>query len=137
MFQSIPFRKHLSDSDLVEKTRKNLKWFKRVAWVHLSVVVALAFLLPKFFRMIMQMIDTMPNDSRKWAWMGLLFGVVMGSVFAAYIFKAIESIIMGFDLLGANRKDKLLIRYHDYLKQIAEQKKCEPGAEGDAVTRAP
>jgi hypothetical protein len=117
-FLGMPLCKRMSDADLVDRTRRNLKWFKRVAWIHLIVLVALSIFIPKFYIRIVDTIGDMPdNDFRKHAWLGLAFGVVMGCVLAMYITKATEAIVMGFDLLQVNRKDRLLVKYHDMLKQ--------------------
>lgn len=141
-FLGIPIYKKMTDADLVERTRKNLKWFKRVAWIHLIVVAAIAIFIPMLYRFTTEFIRDMPNDFRKWAWSGLLFGVVIGSVLGVYIHKAAEAIVMGFDLLQVNRKDRLLIKYHDLLKQVAkEQLNCEQHAgrvsSGAAPSAAP
>lgn len=132
----ITIHRKMTDADVVEQARKNLKWFKRVAWIHLVVVAAMAILIPKFYRLISDMIRDMPDDFRKWAWIGLMFGVVMGTVLATYITKAAEAIVMGFNILQVNRKDKLLIKYHDMLTQLAKERiGCEPSGGGDESQR--
>lgn len=123
----IPIYKKMTDADLIERTRKNLKWFRRVAWIHLVVVAGFSILIPKFFSFITDFIGDMPNeDFRKWAWSGLLFGLVMGTALALYVYKAAQAIVMGFDLLQVNRKDKLLVKYHDLLAEVAKERlSCE------------
>ena len=133
----IPLYKKMTDADVVERTRKNLKWFKRVAGIHLAVVVAMSILIPKLYGLIDDIIKDMPDDFRKWAWIGLMFGIVMGTVLATYLVKAAEAIIMGFDLLQLNRKDKLLVKYHDMLTQLAKERiGCEQQVGGHSPPAA-
>ncbi len=49
----------------------------------------------------------------------------MGTVLAVWIHKAAQSVVMGFDLLQINRKEKLLVKYHDILKVLATQQGYE------------
>lgn len=120
----------------MENTRKSLKWHKRVARFHIVVAAALFVLIPKFYAQTRDFIDNMPDDNfRKHAWSGLVFGVVTGLGFVVYISQAVQAMVMGFDFLSLNRKDKLLIKYHDLLKQVAEKRMT--GEQLDSPDAAP
>jgi len=135
-FLGIPIHRTLSDAEFVEKLRKNLRVSKRVAWIHLAVVIAFSVLIPKFFQIFSSITKDMPDDARKFAYTGLQLGLVFGLLISGYIVKAAEAIVRGFNLFGFNRESELLVKYHDVLKLVATQQSCEQSLGGDSETRA-
>jgi len=69
---------------------------------------------------VMGIIKQMTDKQRMMAWLGLMIGFSTGIFIAGYVMVAGFSILMALvslDFLNANRGSKLLIKYHDMLKE--------------------
>ncbi len=103
-FPGIPIHKSLSDGEFVERQCKHLRMSKRVAWIHLAVVIAFCVLIPKFFKLFSEFTDNMPDDARKLAYTGLQLGLIFGLMISGYIVKAAEAVVRGFNLFNFNNE---------------------------------
>lgn len=50
--------------------------------------------------------------------MGLLAGFIFDAVIVQYVVMAMQAIVLALDLFCLNRSTKLLIKYHDTLKDM-------------------
>lgn len=114
----IPIHKMLSDTEFVDKTRKWLNLSKKFVWIHVAVLIFLSVLIPWLIDLVQKMIDLLPDENRKLAWAGILTGFIFGAVIAQYVVMAMQSIVASLDLFDSNRSTKLLIKYHDMLKDM-------------------
>ena len=121
-FLGMPILRKITDDDLVELTRRNLKWYRRMVWVHLAIVVALAFLAPMVYDLVSDFMRIIPDeDMRRQAWSGFVLGAVLGTMLAAYGGYAFQAMAMGLEFSQINRSHRLLIKYDDMLKHVAEE----------------
>ena len=116
-FWGIPVYKVLSDDDFVERIRKWLKHSKKLLFIFVPLLLILCFLLPELIQFIWQMIDEMPEGEQKIVWIVIMLGFMFGAVFSQSIIALGQSILMALDLFDYNRANKLLIKYHDMLKE--------------------
>ena len=114
----IPIHKMLSDTEFVDKTRKWLRLSKRFVWIHVAVLIFLSVLIPWLIDLVQQMIDLLPDENRKLVWAGLLLGFIFGAVIGQYVVMAMQSIVTALDIFDTNRAPRLLIKYHDMLKDM-------------------
>jgi len=114
----IPIHKMLSDTEYVEKTRKWLRLSRKFVWIHVAVLIFLSVLIPWIIDLVQQMIDLLPDEARKLTWMGLLLGFIFGAVIGQYVVLAMQFILVALDLFDYNRSTKLLIKYHNMLKDM-------------------
>lgn len=114
----IPIHKMLSDTEFVYKTRKWLRLHKKFVWIHVVALILLSVFVPWLIDIIQQMIELMPDEDRKLAWMGLLVGFIFGAFIEQYVVMAMQAILVMLDLFDYNRSTKLLIKYHDMLKDL-------------------
>ena len=94
-----------------------MRWF---AIVSLLIII---FLVPKLFEIFSNIKDNLPDGAQKYAWSGYLSGLVFGLATSTLIAQACGSILGGFNLFNFNRDTKLMIKYYELLKQIAEKNK--------------
>ena len=113
----IPIHKILSDTEFVDKNRKALRLSKKLAWIHVSVLTVITLFLPWLIGVVQQAIEQIPDGIEKWAWLSLLLGFVLGILLSYYVITAIQVILMAFDPFDYNRGTKLLIKYHDMLRE--------------------
>ena len=118
----ILFRKNLSEIDYIEKRRKYLRTCKRMKWLHIAIVIGYFCLFPLFFEVLSGWKDFLPTDSQKYIWLGLIFGFSFGFMTAWMLTSSVISIMHAFNLFGFNRDTELMIKYHELLKRIAENK---------------
>ena len=116
-FWGIPIHKILSDDDFVERAQKHLKRSKKYVWIHIAAVLFVCVFLPKLIQLLWHIIELIPEEGRKMAWIGLMLGLMFGAFIAQYIVIAGQAILMALDLFDFNRSSKLLIKYHDMLKE--------------------
>ncbi len=116
-FRGIPIHKILSDDDFVEKVRKSLKRSKKYVLIHIAALLFFCVFFPKLIQWIWQIIEFLPEEDRKMAWIGLALGFTFGMIVAQYILIATQAILMALDWFNINRSSRLLIKYHDMLKE--------------------
>jgi len=108
----------LSDTEFVDKTRKWLRLSKKFAWIHVVALILLSVFVPWLINLAHQMVELLPDEDRKLAWMGLLLGFIFGAVIGQYVVLAMQSILAALDLFDLNRSTRLLIKYHDTLEDM-------------------
>jgi len=128
------FNKELSDSEFVERIRKSLRLRRKLAWFHLALFVAMAVFVPMLVRIAWQMIDNMPSEAQKLTWVGLFLGFTFGALAGGYLATALESVVRGFNLFDCTRSERLLIKYHDALSQIADEQRNGGQTHGGATS---
>ncbi|MCP4262969.1 MAG: hypothetical protein GY774_36475 [Planctomycetes bacterium] len=116
-FRGIPIYKILSDDDFVERTQKYLKLSKKFAWIHFVLLLFVCFFLPWLIQILWEMVEMMSEEEKKMVWIGLMLGFTFGAFISHYILIAGQSILAALDLFDFNRGNKLLIKYHDMLKE--------------------
>ena len=113
----IPIHKVLSDSEFVEKNRKWLRRSKKIAWIHVIVLILLSVFVTMVIDTVLQTEKESPDGIQRWIWLGLLLGFIFGAVMGQYVMLAAQSIFMALDLFDFNRGAILLIKYHEMLKE--------------------
>jgi hypothetical protein len=113
----IPIRRVFSDDEFVERLRKFLKHSKKLLLLYIPLLILLCYCLPDLYRMFMDMIDEMTEGEQFAVLLGMMLGTIIGMTFAQCIISMGQSILMAFDLFDYNRANKLLIKYHDMLKE--------------------
>ena len=129
-FWGIPIHKILSDDDFVERAQKHLKRSKKYVWFHIAALLFVCVFLPRLIQWLWQIIEFLPEEERKMVWIGLMLGLMFGMFIAQYLVIAGQSILMAIDLFDFNRSNKLLIKYHDMLKEnglLAEDNEQQDG----------
>jgi hypothetical protein len=116
-YRGIPIHKVFSDDDFVEKVKKSLKRSKKFIWIHIAVLLFVSVFTSKMIQLLCGIIEKMPDEEQKMVWLGLILGCAFGAFLAQYIVIALQSISMALDLFDSNRGNKLLIKYHDMLKE--------------------
>jgi len=136
-FWGIPIHKVFSDEEIIEGVRKNLKRSNKYVWIHIAALLFVCVFLPRLIQWLWQIIEFLPEEERKMVWIGLMLGLMFGMFIAQYLVIAGQSILMAIDLFDFNRSNKLLIKYHDMLKEnglLAEDNEQQDGrifAEGE------
>jgi len=118
----ILFRKNLSEIDFIEKRRKYLRTCKKMKWFHIAIVIGYFFLLFLFIETIPGWKNLLPEGSQKNIWIGLGIGLGLGYIASWMLINSLTSIMHAFNLFNFNRDTELMIKYHELLKQIAEDK---------------
>jgi phosphotransferase system glucose/maltose/N-acetylglucosamine-specific IIC component len=116
-FWGIPIYKVLSDDDYVEGIRKWLKHSKKLFLICVLFLLILCFLLQGLIQFILQLIEEIPDGEQKIAWMVIILGFIFGAIFSQCIIALVQGILVVLDLFDYNRANKLLIKYHDMLKE--------------------
>ena len=118
----ILFRKNLSEIDFIEKRRKYLRTCKKMKWFHIIIVIGSFFLLFLFIETIPGWKNLLPEGSQKYIWLGLGLGLSLGFIASWLLINSVTSLMHAFNLFNYNRDTELMIKYHELLKQIAENK---------------
>ena len=116
-FWGIPIHKILSDDDFVERAQKHLKQSKKYAWVYVAMLLMACFWVPKLIQALLGLIKEMPNNDLQMLGAGLMVGILFGTIVAQYLVHVVQAILMALDLFEFNRSSKLLIKYHNMLKE--------------------
>jgi len=114
----IPIRKVLSDTEFVVKGRRGLRLSRKLVWIHIAVLALLSMFIPWFVDAVQLATDQMPDGAEKRVWMGLVVGLIFGVFLWYYIAAAVQVIVTALDPLDYTRGTRLLIKYHDMLRQI-------------------
>ncbi len=110
----IPICKILSDTEFVEKSHKGLRLSKKLVWIHVAGLVFLTVFVPVLWRML----GEVSKEAENWAWAGMICGLAFGIVISHYIVAAVHAILVALDLYEFNRGTRLLINYHDTLREM-------------------
>ena len=139
-FWGIPIHKVFSDEEIIEGVRKNLKRSNKYVWIHIGALILLALTFPMLWDAAMFTIKQIPDKHKQMGWLGLMTGFSIGIFLAQYFMIAAYSIFTAFfssDFFKMNRINKLLVKYHDILKEnglLAEDNEQQDGrifAEGE------
>jgi fatty acid desaturase len=107
----MPLRKlPLSDKEYVERVRRSILWYDRFRWLMVvfylaatAALVSLGFIL----------IDFVLRGPMPGAWAGFAFGGLLGLLLGKLTHKVGHGLAQALD--GANRSERLLVRYYDAL----------------------
>ena len=120
----IPIRRKLTDAQYVERIRRNLHLSRKVVWIHVLVLAAVCYFIPKFYNFLSDLIEAFPSQEQKIVWGTALVGAMFGAMFGFIVFKEVEAVLMS---LAMDRTSTLLVKYYDLLKLYApKQMECEP-----------
>jgi len=114
----IPIYKMLSDTEFVERVRKGLRFSRKLVWIHVAMLFIVCVFVPMIVNMVWQITKDSPNETRLWIGAGLLFGFFFGAFIGQYLINGMHAILTALDLFDYNRAPRLLIKYHDILKEI-------------------
>jgi len=114
----VPIYRRLSDSESVEKTRKWLRLSRKMFWIHWGILLLLAVIVPKLISVVWWFIENMPDEAQKMMWTGLVVGIIFGTLLEKLLLSAIQTFMASLDLFDVNRSSRLLIQYHDKLKEL-------------------
>jgi hypothetical protein len=108
----------MSDSEFVEKTRKWLRLSRKLFWVHWGILLLLGVIVPRLISLLWEFIKNMPDEAQKMMWTGLVLGIIFGTVVEKFLVSAVQTFMASLDLFDFNRSSRLLIQYHDKLKEL-------------------
>lgn len=114
----------LSDEELVNNVRKQLQKGKRWGWFIVVISGAFSILTIWFVFIVLSFFGSWSHDNNKdqhfhnlWEWyrIGIATGVALGLVLGVLISKVFFYFYEAITMLAGNRRDKLLVAYHDQL----------------------
>ncbi len=114
----IPICKILSDTEFVERTRKVLRFSRKIVWIHVAVLLVICVIVPGAVGLLWQLTKDSPDQTLQLVGVGLFAGFLFGAFIGQYFWTGVNAILMALDLFDYNRAPRLLIKYHDLLKEI-------------------
>jgi len=125
-FLGLPFfRKPLSDAEIVEQARRDIKRWQRFGkWLLLSQT-AIVIALGCFFFLLVHILDKMwrfAGGVGNLALGGLVVGLLIGFAFGVPILHAVDEWGKTIGALKGDRTSVLLVKYHDALIELSRQK---------------
>ncbi len=114
----IPIYKILSDTEFVEKTRKVLRFSRKFIWIHVAVLLVICVIVPAAVGLLWQLTKDSPDEARQSVVAGLIVGFIFGAFIGQYLWAGVNAILSALDLFDYNRAPRLLIEYHDLLKEM-------------------
>lgn len=114
----IPIFRILSDSEFVERTRKALRFSKKLVWIHVAVLLVICVIVPSAVGLLWQMTKDSPDQTLQLVGVGLFAGFLFGAFIGQYLWTGVNAILMALDLFDYNRTPRLLIKYYDMLEEI-------------------
>lgn len=114
----IPICKILSDTEFVERTRKVLRFSRKIVWIHVAVLLVICVIVPAAVGLLWQLTKDSPDQTLQLVGVGLFAGFLFGAFIGQYFWTGVNAILMALDLFDYNRAPRLLIKYHDLLKEI-------------------
>ncbi len=107
------FRKK-TDEEYIKSVRKAVRWARKLAFLYAAscglVIIGIATLL-KAFRSVAGVATATNDQASLGLRLGILFGVFIGSLSTCGVLALINFVIF----YTGDRKDKLLLKYHDAL----------------------
>ena len=130
-FLGLPIvRKPLTDSQCVERARKDIKRFKRYGiWLlPLSFIplIILGFVTDKV-RIVL--VNAGGNQGAFWG--GILIGIVCGLPLGIVFFQFLDFFLKTIGLVQGDRSSELLVKYHDMLAELAHAEDKPPPNEAE------
>jgi len=110
-------KKALSDDDYIDMLRKRDRLFRRMRWVWFGSLVALAGTLLLLSRVVLEFTATVPENERG-HWTGLVLGFGFGFMFVILCAQAGKTLNNWTESRNGFRTERLLIQYHDRLKEL-------------------
>ena len=114
----IPIYKMLSDTEFVERVRKGLYYSRKVVWVHVAVLLVICVIVPGAVGLLWQLTKDSPDQSLESVGVGLFAGFLFGAFIGQYFWTGVNVILSALDLFDYTREPRLLIKYHDMLKEM-------------------
>lgn len=116
--RGIPICKVFSDTEFVERTRKVLRFSRKFVWLYVVVVLVICVVVPAAVGLLWELTKDSSNEARQMVIAGLIVGFIFGAFIGQCLINGIHAILMALDLFDYNRAPRLLIKYHDKLKEI-------------------
>jgi hypothetical protein len=114
----IPIYKMLSDTEFVEKTRKVLRYSRKLVWIHVAMLLVICVIVPGAVGLLWQLTKDSPDQTLQSVGVGLFAGFLFGVFIGRYLWTPLNAVLSALDLFDYNRVPRLLIKYHDMLKEI-------------------
>ena len=114
----IPIHRIPSDTEFVEKIRKSLRRSRKYVWVYVLMLLVLCVIVPVSIDLAWQLTQDCSDEIQKWIYTGLLLGFLFGALGGQYVFMGVQAFLMALDLFDYNRPSRLLVQYHDRLRQM-------------------
>ena len=114
----IPIYKILTDDEYVERTRKQLRYCRKLVWIHIAVLLIACVVVPGFIYIMWKLSEYTSDKEQQVILLGLAFGFIFGTFIGKYLYIGFENIMIALNLYEYNRGYKLLIKYYDKLKEI-------------------
>lgn len=128
----LPFFRPKTDEEYVEATRKAVRWAQKLAFIYaisFALVVLGIITLVRAFRTV-AIIATANNDPTMLGMrLGILFGVFIGALATCGVLAAVNFFIF----TSGDRKDKLLLKYYDALKERESPQAQDETADSSAT----
>lgn len=116
-----------TDDKIIEETRKSLKASKWLSALYLGLALLMLIAIIRFAGLFIDLFEMLGPEKSK-AWLGFAVGIVAALVIMPLMFSMFHAIGQSIENLMGRRKDRLLIKYHDALAELAKrQKNFEPG----------
>lgn len=113
-------RKTLSDAEYIDLLRKRDRVFRRMGWVSLGLFVAIFGVLLQFVYKIQKYSGSLPEDESGYR-AGLVLGICLGLMFVIFTAHAGITLKNWIESRHGFRTERLLIQYHDRLKEIESE----------------
>ncbi len=121
-FPAVAIYRPLSEHEYVERTRKRLHSRKTFAWFNLIWLVMAVPCFLYFLWPFVRAMERLPNEIQDLGWAAVLAGFLFGAWVGPLMMAALMGVLDGFGLLGFGRSDRLLVKYHDALQQLQDQR---------------
>jgi hypothetical protein len=106
------YPKRKTDEEYVEFTRKLIARSKWLGFLHALGAIVFLVMAEMIRRMIYSHDGIIPDMSS-----GVRIGIILGACGGLFIFLAIENLIGAIQYFKGKRVERLMLRYHDELKQ--------------------
>jgi len=116
------FPKKLTDEEIIENIRKiqrTSKWITAFFFVLSIILFLIVSLTVSNFEGILNFV---PAEEKYFVWSGFIFGIIFGFIASFMLGQAIHLFDYAFTILNLDRKDKLLLKYHDKLIELEKKK---------------
>ena len=114
----IPICKIFSDTEFIEKIRKVLRFSRKFVWIHIVMLLVICVIVPAAIGLLWQMTRDSPDEARQSVVAGLIVGFLFGAFIGQYLWAGVHAILTALDLFDYNRAHRLLVKYHDILKEM-------------------
>jgi hypothetical protein len=95
-----------------------LHFSRKLVWIHLVVLLVICVIVPGAVGLLWQLTKDSPDQTLQLVGVDLLAGFIFGAFIGQYLWTGVNAILMALDLFDYNRAPRLLIKYHDMLKEM-------------------